>query len=195
MLFGLDHDEIGHMFPNWSDEHEEILARVIKEKSIVGETADPFRNIENEIAPSIDDDEIALSDSDLAEAEHKIEEDENHKNKDGLDFNFHHGERSAEATVRHGDWAMTEWFILSSAHWLIGHSGSAFSETASAVGLSPLGAMERFDMVHGNNHARTTMRNDWEGEDICEHVSAADPAQRNCPNIKKELIIDEEQEL
>ena len=101
--------------------------------------------------------------------------------------------RHEEATRVHADMAMVEWFILAHAQWLQGHSGSSFAESAGALGLSPLGAMERMDIVHSAHHSATTFRRDMNSiADFCTPVGAADPAQAaKCPN---KLTLDPDEE-
>jgi hypothetical protein len=90
---------------------------------------------------------------------------------------------SPESTEMHGTMAIVEWWILAHANWLMGHSGTSFSETAAGVGLSPLGVMERVDIVHDVNHASTSYRRDWNG-DSCTPVGGASPEHAaNCPNL------------
>jgi len=164
VVFGLDIDDVGHMFPGWNDKHNKNVQKVLQTKSLEGIHGDV--NLAGDV-----NQEVNLP------KERRL----SHK-----DFNLHLGDRSEKAKERHGDWAITEWFLLSNAHWLIGHSGSAFAETAAILGLSPLGAMERFDMVHELNHHATEYRNDWASSDICRVVHAADPKWREtCPNIRK----------
>ena len=111
------------------------------------------------------------------------------------EYTYHKGERSTEATARHGDWSIAEWFVLSNAHWLIGHSGSSFAETASTLGLSPSGVMERYDMIHGEGHVHITNRIDWD-DDQCTHVYAADPKHREtCPNSNEKEVDDEDEPM
>ena len=86
----------------------------------------------------------------------------------------------------HANMAMVEWWILAQSNWLMGHSGTSFSDSAAGVGLSPLGVMERMDLVHGMNHASTSMRRDWD-RDSCSVVGAANPQHaETCPNRKGE---------
>ena len=86
----------------------------------------------------------------------------------------------------HANMAMVEWWILAQSHWLMGHSGTSFSDSAAGVGLSPLGVMERMDLVHGVKHASTSMRRDW-NRDSCAVVGAANPQHaESCPNKKGE---------
>lgn len=92
-------------------------------------------------------------------------------------------DRSDLAAELHGTMAIVEWWILAHAHWLVGHSGTSFSETASGVGLGPLGVMERFDMVHSESHFTTSLRRDWAGPDMCAVVRSADQKhEKACPN-------------
>ena len=167
VVFGLEEENVGHMFPGWSEEGEEQLRKAIDQQSVKG-LASGLHGI------PIPEDEDESEEANAGES--------SLQNDDQDSFTYHKGERSEKARERHGDWAMAEWFALSSAQWLVGHSGSSYAETASGLGFAPLGNMERYDMVHGHNHVHTTFRLDWEG-DSCTHVGAADPAHRDsCPN-------------
>ena len=162
VVFGLDVDDVGHMVPGWTEKHHKNVQEALRTRSLQGLHADPNLARDNQ------------------EVDVPKRRRLSHK-----EFNVHLGDRSESAKVRHGDWSMTEWFVLSSAHWLIGHSGSAFAETAGTLGLSPLGAMERFDMIHQLNFQTTSYRNDWDSDDMCRVVHAADPKWREaCPNVK-----------
>ena len=95
--------------------------------------------------------------------------------------------KDAKSVEVHANMAMVEWWILAQSTWLMGHSGTSFSDSAAGVGLSPLGVMERMDLVHGLNHASTSLRRDWENDNSCAVVGAADPQHReSCPNKRGE---------
>jgi len=163
VVFGLDIDDVGHMTPYWNEKHHKNVQQVLRTGSLQGIRGDPS------LAGDVN-------------KELNVPQEQRLSYKD---FSLHLGDRSEKAQERHGDWAITEWFLLSNAHWLIGHSGSAFAETAAILGLSPLGAMERFDMIHELSYQATSYRNDWDGADLCRVVHAADPQWREtCPNIK-----------
>ena len=94
--------------------------------------------------------------------------------------------RDKDSTENHANHAMLEWFILAHTNWMMGHSGSSYAETAAALGLGPLGVMERVDMVHSENHVSTTFRRNYnKNGDFCSPVGAADPVHaEKCPNEK-----------
>jgi hypothetical protein len=164
VVFGLSEDEVGHMSPQWT---KSDLDKVKKVKSAIERKSK------------------ALTSSSLQEkVEVEVEVDTHIHGRTTLKIDSHvaNVDRTSASTELHGTMAIVEWWILAHSNWLIGHSGTSFSETASGVGLGPLGVMERFDMVHSATHVATNWRRDWEG-DCCSVVRAADVQFRDsCPN-------------
>ncbi len=161
--FGLQDHEVGHMSPQWSATDEKILERARKDRTV--------QHLKSYSEPG--NSEVMLDrEGNPVEAEEEFYVAEVAKDRDSVEV--------------HANMAMVEWWILAQSNWLMGHSGTSFSDSAAGVGLSPLGVMERMDLVHGMNHASTSMRRDWES-DSCSQVGAANPAHREtCPNKKGE---------
>jgi hypothetical protein len=87
--------------------------------------------------------------------------------------------RTAEATRRHTDMSLVEWWILANAQWLATTRYSSFPVTSGAWGLGPGGRMERMEV-----HGRPVFRIDWARGD-CAPARAADPGQAaTCPNLE-----------
>lgn len=163
VVFGLTEEEVGHMSPQWTAKD---LEQVEKVKS----------HISNSIADASSDGKMEV----------EVEVDTNAHGKTVLKINQESGlsnvNRSPDVMEMHGNMAIVEWWILAHANWLVGHAGTSFSDTAAGVGLGPLGVMERIDIVHGMDHATTSVRRDWLG-DSCKVVGAADPeTATTCPN-------------
>lgn len=171
VVFGLDEDEVGHMSPQWSATDDKLI-----ERARADGTVEHLRSYHEPPAEALE----ALTDKDgnaIVPTE---------------DFHVANVDKSEEAKLKHANMAMVEWWILAQSNWLMGHSGTSFSDSAAGVGLGPLGAMERMDLVHGNNHASTSTRRDWD-TDSCTVVGAADPAFREtCPNRKEDDNADAE---
>ena len=174
LVFGLTTEEVGHMSPQWTQNDERVLERIMKTGTLSGEKsyADETHHRTQDTAAN----EVIQRTADMTFAERR----KHH----GEEWNLAESKRHQDAVNLHGDMAMVEWFILGHAHWLQGHSGSSYAESAAGLGLSPLGVMERFDMVHGHNHASKSWRPDYNiKKDFCTHVGAADPTQATtCPN-------------
>lgn len=161
VVFGLTEDEVGHMSPQWTSNDFAKLAKVQESVSATwqGAQAEPSRPVEVEIDTYAHGKTLLKITEEIASPQ-----------------------RTKKAEIVHGNAAIAEWWILAHAHWLVGHSGTSFSETASGVGLGPRGVMERFDMVHGVGHVQSNIRRDWNG-DACSIVGAADPVMaKQCPN-------------
>jgi len=174
VVWGLDKDEVGHMSPQWTPSDEKVLSRVKETGSLHGEKSygDDSHHEEMDSKAKI----LLTNTAHLSAAERK--------KSNGETWNLSETLRHQEATRIHADMAMVEWFILAHAQWLQGHSGSSFAESAGGLGLSPLGAMERMDIVHSSQHSAITFRRDYSANaDFCTPVGAADPAQAaKCPN-------------
>ena len=75
-----------------------------------------------------------------------------------------------------------EWWILGHAHWLVSGGYTAYSTTAGALGLGPLGVMERVDVVHGQGHVLRVFRRDFNAVG-CPTVGAVNRRHaKKCPN-------------
>lgn len=169
IVFGLTEDEVGHMSPQWTQQEVSKLSKVKKsvEKGLEaageGEKANAGL-IEVEVDTHMHGKTVLKIDP----AQDKIAS----------------PSRTQDSTSKHGVMAIVEWWVLAQSHWLVGHSGTSFSETASGVGLGPLGVMERFSMVHGPDHASESFRRDWGAPGgSCRVVGAADKEHAStCPN-------------
>lgn len=163
VVFGLDDHEVGHMSPQWSRTDERLI-----ERAKADGTVEHLRSYQEPPAEPLE----ALTDND------------GNAIIPATNFHVTDVDKSEEGKLKHANMAMVEWWILAQSNWLLGHSGTSFSDSAAGVGLGPLGAMERMDLVHGVNHASTSTRRDWD-TDSCTVVGAADPEFRDsCPNLK-----------
>jgi len=164
VAFGLGEEEVGHMSPQWTNNDLDKLKAVEAKIKQARGTPEP----------------------DAALVEVQVEVDTHVHGKTLIKIEDHIADVQRESqitTEMHGNMAIVEWWILAHANWLVGHSGTSFSETASGVGLGPMGIMERFDMVHSPDHASASLRRDWHG-DGCSPVRAADPEEaKACPNM------------
>jgi len=176
VIFGLSEEEVGHMSPQWQQKDKDMLVKEIKKLA----------------TESTQHTTVVEGGDDAAGANQAVDMDGTAVSKSAVEkrtirkspvMPISHVDRSDEAAEMHGNMAMVEWWILAHANWLMGHSGTSFSETAAGVGLSPLGVMERVDIVHDVNHASTSYRRDWNG-DSCTPVGGATPENAaNCPNL------------
>jgi hypothetical protein len=165
VIFGLSDAEVGHMSPQWSRQDEAALAKALKL-----EDTDALSDLAEQPSMMLDNEGIPIKEIDAVSEE------------DDTKFSVANVDRSGDSQEAHGNMAMVEWWILANANWLMGHSGTSYSETAAGYGLGPKGNMERMDMVHGKNHASTSFRRDWEGN-ACTIVGAADKEEnKRCPN-------------
>ena len=169
VVFGLTDEEVGHMSPQWTSND---LRKMQKVKTKVQQTRRSSAAVVDQAGEAT-----------LAHVEVEVETHVHGKTLIKIEDHMAEVDReSPESTEMHGTMAIVEWWILAHSNWLIGHSGTSFSETASGVGLGTMGVMERFDMVHSPDHASASLRRDW-GGDGCSVVRAADPDQaKSCPN-------------
>ncbi len=128
------------MSPQWSQTDQEVLERAILKNSVEDEKSYPTAEENTQLAQDLENIDMAAV------------------KKEEKAFHVAKVDKTQQATHTHGDMAMVEWYILAHANWLTGHSGTSYSESAAGLGLSPLGHMERFDMIHGSDHASTTFR-------------------------------------
>ena len=165
VLFGLDEGDVGHMRPQWSPDAERKVedktAEVLRRRAAGGASC------------AADAATVTDANGGGGELEGACA---------GGDAGIHvvSPPRSAEATLRHRDMSLAEWWVLGSAQWLATTRHSSFSNTAAWFGLGPAGRMERFEL-----NARPVPRVDWSaaGPPACRTVGAADPEQaRRCPN-------------
>jgi hypothetical protein len=168
VVFGLSEDEVGHMSPQWTKEEVSKLSKV--KKSVESAPTGAGGVVEVEVDTHMHGKTLLRIDT--------------HQEK------IADPSHSQDSIVKHGIMAIVEWWILAQSHWLVGHSGTSFSETASGVGLGPLGVMERFTMVHGPEHVSESFRRDWgKPGGSCRVVAAASPEQANtCPNLPTKLM-------
>jgi hypothetical protein len=161
VVFGLAADEVGHMSPQWSGtsekEVDERKAKVMDSKRAVAAASESACSAEDAGEGKC---EAPPPPADLA---HRV--------------NVVSPARGGDATRKHRDMALVEWWILANAQWLATTRYSSYSATAGAWGLGPGGRMERMEL-----HGRPVFRIDWARDD-CRAAGAADPAQAaECPN-------------
>eukprot|EP00606_Chrysophyceae_sp_TOSAG23-5_P000654 GSChrysophyteH2.ASY1.ANO1.801.1 assembled CDS len=161
VVFGLDASEVGHMSSGWNDVDEAAFQRIKRFQSLDGEKS--YGNHTERV------EWLAQKEIEIAQAKAAGTYVEPRKNET---FNMVEMDHSNEARDTHAEMAMTEWFVLAHTNWLVGNSGSSYAETAGALGLSPLGNMERLDMYSKGNSVSTTMRKKWD-EDSCSEITSA----------------------
>ena len=163
VVFGLDASEVGHMSSGWNDVDEAAFQRIKRFQSLDGEKS--YGN-HTERAEWLAQKEIEITQAKAAGTYVEPRKNET--------FNMVEMDHSSEARDTHAEMAMTEWFVLAHTNWLVGNSGSSYAETAGALGLSPLGNMERLDMYSKGNSVATTMRKKWDEDSCLEIMSASD---------------------
>jgi hypothetical protein len=142
VVFGLDEKDVGHMTTNkWSKRDQEQLDKARQHNCL-----------------------DLLVNPDAPTGGHSAE---------GCKRPIKLSEVSHEPSVKelHGDYSMLEWWVLASAHELVSNTGSSFSETASSVGLGPLGAMTRYLMVNPTHskYDKVVRRPAWYGDSNVLH--------------------------